>query len=71
MATTSLSTVLVATQARAQELVPIPLDPAAVEAGGRSAVCPVVALDGAPSDVVERAAPGAVVAAGEPLLEWR
>lgn len=44
-------------------------DPAAVEAGGRSAVCPVVALDG-PAEVDARVTPGAEVAAGDPLFTW-
>lgn len=46
-------------------------DPGAVAAGGRSPVCPVVALQGAPADVVPLAEVGSVVAAGDPLLEWR
>jgi PTS system glucose-specific IIA component len=45
-------------------------DPAAVEAGGRSPVCPVVALQGAPDAVAPLAAVGSSVAAGDPLLEW-
>jgi len=45
-------------------------DPAAVEAGGRSPVCPVVALQGVPDAVVPLAAVGSRVAAGDPLLEW-
>jgi glucose-specific phosphotransferase system IIA component len=45
-------------------------DPAAVEAGGRSPICPVVALQGSPDAVVPLAAVGATVAAGDPLLEW-
>ncbi|NCT89469.1 PTS glucose transporter subunit IIA [Cellulomonas sp. APG4] len=44
-------------------------DPAAVEAGGRSPVCPVVALDG-PTEVAGRVAPGAAVTAGDPLFAW-
>ena len=43
-------------------------DPAAVAAGGRSPVCPVVGLE-APADVITPLArPGDTVAAGEPLL---
>lgn len=45
-------------------------DPAAVEAGGRSAVCPVVALDAAPGSLSRQARPGDEVVAGEPFLEW-
>jgi phosphotransferase system IIA component len=45
-------------------------DPAAVEAGGRSPVCPVVALQGDPAAVTGVATVGATVAAGDPLLEW-
>lgn len=45
-------------------------DPAAVRAGGRSAVCPVVALEAAPDDVTPRAATGAWAARGEELLTW-
>ncbi|WP_169950494.1 PTS glucose transporter subunit IIA [Microbispora sp. H11081] len=43
-------------------------DPAAIEAGGRSPVCPVVALD-APADAVGRVAEGGVDA-GDALFEW-
>ncbi|GAB3886833.1 hypothetical protein GCM10027612_24590 [Microbispora bryophytorum subsp. camponoti] len=43
-------------------------DPAAVEAGGRSPVCPVVALD-AVADSVGEVAEGRVNA-GDPLFEW-
>ena len=45
-------------------------DPAQVEAGGRSPVCPVVALQGAPTAVTPIAPVGSAVAAGDPLLEW-
>jgi len=45
-------------------------DPAAVEAGGRSPVCPVVALDAAPGTLTRRAKPGDTVTAGEPFLDW-
>lgn len=45
-------------------------DPAAVEAGGRSPVCPVVALDAAPGTVTLDARVGAAVAAGDALLTW-
>lgn len=44
--------------------------PANVEAGGRSPICPVVALEGKPRTVTGLVAPGAVVQAGDPLLEW-
>ncbi|MBE3009007.1 PTS glucose transporter subunit IIA [Microbispora sp. NEAU-D428] len=43
-------------------------DPATVEAGGRSPVCPVVALDAVAGSVGEIAAGG--VDAGDPLFEW-
>jgi PTS system glucose-specific IIA component len=42
-------------------------DPAEVEAGGRSPVCPVVALDAKPEALGEVAEPGDI-AAGEPLF---
>ncbi|WP_029290755.1 PTS glucose transporter subunit IIA [Cellulomonas sp. HZM] len=45
-------------------------DPAAVVAGGRSAVCPVVALDAGGAALTLLARAGDEVAAGEPLLEW-
>ncbi len=45
-------------------------DPAQVEAGGRSPVCPVVALQGDPAAISALAAVGSAVAAGDPLLEW-
>ena len=45
-------------------------DPAAVESGGRSPVCPVVAVQADPAGVRTLVAPGATVRAGEPLLEW-
>lgn len=43
-------------------------DPAAVEAGGRSAICPVVGLEAAPDSLTRLAEPGTRVAAGDPLL---
>ncbi len=46
-------------------------DPGQVAAGGRSPICPVVALQGAPGDVTPLAEVGAGVDAGDPLLEWR
>lgn len=45
-------------------------DPKAVRAGGRSAVCPVVALEAAPDDVTSLAEVGAWAAHGEELLTW-
>jgi len=45
-------------------------DPAAVEAGGRSPICPVVALQAMAGAVVPLASVGATVDAGAPLLEW-
>ncbi|NEB06567.1 PTS glucose transporter subunit IIA, partial [Streptomyces sp. SID13726] len=38
--------------------------------GGRSAVCPVVALEAAPDDVTPLAEVGAWAAHGEELLTW-
>ena len=43
-------------------------DPAAVEAGGRSAICPVVGLEAQPDSLTRLAEPGTRVAAGDPLL---
>lgn len=45
-------------------------DPAAVEAGGRSPICPVVALQGDAAAVRGLAEPGQKVEAGQPFLEW-
>lgn len=45
--------------------------PAAVEAGGRSPVSPVVALEGNAEDLRMLLEPGAAVAAGDGLFEWR
>jgi PTS system glucose-specific IIA component len=44
-------------------------DPAAIEAGGRSPVCPVVALDAVASDLEVVASDGEV-AAGAELFTW-
>ncbi|MQA98575.1 MAG: PTS glucose transporter subunit IIA, partial [Streptosporangiales bacterium] len=44
-------------------------DPAAVEAGGRSPVCPVVALD-APADVVSTTLTEGDVTRGDELFQW-
>ncbi len=44
--------------------------PAEIEAGGRSPVCPVVALDGAPGAVAPLAAVGSRVGAGDDLFAW-
>lgn len=44
--------------------------PADVEAGGRSPMCPVVALEGKAESVTGLVEPGAVVRAGDPLSEW-
>lgn len=44
--------------------------PAEVEAGGRSPVCPVVALDGTAGTVAPIAAIGSVVGAGDDLFAW-
>jgi len=45
-------------------------NPAEVEAGGRSPICPVVALEGKQEAVTGLVTPGATVRAGEPLFEW-
>ena len=45
-------------------------DPHVVEAGGRSPICPVVALEGVPASVRGLLAPGDRVDVGDPLLEW-
>lgn len=44
--------------------------PADVEAGGRSPMCPVVALEGKAESVTGLVEPGTVVRAGDPLFEW-
>lgn len=46
----------------------VSFDASEVEAGGRSPVCPVVALDAAPQDV--RLVAQGTVDTGVPLLEW-
>jgi len=45
-------------------------DPAAVEEGGRSPVCPVVALDAPTGAVVPALSPGTAVRHGEALFTW-
>ncbi|GIJ00306.1 PTS system N-acetylglucosamine-specific IIA component [Sediminihabitans luteus] len=45
-------------------------DPAAVEAGGRSPVVPVVGLDAGPDHIARLVEPGDEVAAGTPLITW-
>jgi glucose-specific phosphotransferase system IIA component len=45
-------------------------NPGEVEAGGRSPICPVVALQGLPGTVTGLVVPGAVVRAGDPLFTW-
>ena len=45
-------------------------DPGGVAAGGRSPVCPVVALGAAPDAITVMDQPGTPVAAGMPLLTW-
>jgi len=45
-------------------------DPAAVRAGGKSAVCPVVALEATPDAVDRLAQVGTMVEHGEDLLTW-
>jgi glucose-specific phosphotransferase system IIA component len=46
-------------------------DPAAVEAGGRSPVCPVVALGASPDALETVAVLGGELAAGAGLFRWR
>ena len=45
-------------------------NPSEIEAGGRSPICPVVALEGVPGAVTALVAPGGRVRAGDPLFEW-
>ncbi|GGM70204.1 PTS glucose transporter subunit IIA [Longimycelium tulufanense] len=45
-------------------------DPATIEAGGRSPVCPVIALDATAEALTGLRQPGQV-AAGEPLFTWQ
>jgi sugar PTS system EIIA component len=45
-------------------------DPAAVRAGGKSPICPVVALDATEAALVDVREPGPVEA-GEPLFTWQ
>ncbi len=45
-------------------------DPAAVQASGRSALCPVIALDATAAHLLRRHGPGPI-AAGDPLFDWR
>ena len=45
-------------------------NPSEIEAGGRSPICPVVALEGAPGTVTALVEPGTLVRAGDPLFEW-
>ena len=44
--------------------------PEGVRAGGRSTLCPVVALRGGPEDVLQLVAPGEQVEEGQTLLLW-
>lgn len=44
-------------------------DPAAIEEGGRSPVCPVVAMD-AKADALTDFAPAGDIGAGDPLFTW-
>jgi PTS system glucose-specific IIA component len=44
--------------------------PADVEAGGRSPMCPVVALEARPEAFTPLVTPGSTVRAGEPLFLW-
>jgi sugar PTS system EIIA component len=45
-------------------------NPAEIETGGRSPICPVVALEGTPEAVTGLVAPGTTVRVGEPLFVW-
>lgn len=45
-------------------------NPADIEAGGRSPICPVVALQAAPEAVTALVALGGTVRAGDSLFEW-
>jgi sugar PTS system EIIA component len=45
-------------------------NPAEIEAGGRSPICPVVALQGTTEAVTGLVAPGTTVRTGDPLFEW-
>ena len=45
-------------------------NPSEIEAGGRSPICPVVALEGLPGSVTSLVAPGVDVRAGDPFFEW-
>lgn len=45
-------------------------DPAGVAAGGRSALCPVVAVQADGATLHRHVADGAVVRAGDPLFDW-
>jgi glucose-specific phosphotransferase system IIA component len=45
-------------------------NPSEIEAGGRSPICPVVALEGVPGSVTGLVEVGAFVRAGDPYFEW-
>jgi PTS system glucose-specific IIA component len=45
-------------------------NPSEIEAGGRSPICPVVALEGVPGSLTGRVAPGDPVRAGDPFFDW-
>jgi sugar PTS system EIIA component len=45
-------------------------NPGEVEAGGRSPICPVVALEGAPGSLTPLVGIGAQVSPGDALFEW-
>ncbi|MGB6165082.1 MAG: PTS glucose transporter subunit IIA [Pseudonocardiaceae bacterium] len=45
-------------------------DPAAVRASGRSALCPVIALDATATNLLQHHHPGPITA-GDPLFDWR
>jgi len=44
--------------------------PSEVEAGGRSPICPVVALEGKAGSITRLPVAGSVVGAGDPLFAW-
>lgn len=45
-------------------------DPAEIEKGGRSPICPVVAMEGAAETLDVRVAPGATVGPSDELFSW-
>jgi sugar PTS system EIIA component len=45
-------------------------NPSEIEAGGRSPICPVVALEGVPGSLTGLVSPGDLVRAGDPFFDW-